>query len=69
MDADLVLFDTYPNRARVQEVKVAKDTDSEPKTVAKVLLRSDMIMILVAICIRDGVVTEKRYVLIQYLRP
>lgn len=35
-DADLVVFDTYPNRARVQEVKVAKDTDSVPKTVAKV---------------------------------
>ena len=35
-DADLVVFDTYPNRARVQEVKVSKDTDSEPKTVAKV---------------------------------
>ena len=35
-DADLVVFDSYPNRARVQEVKVAKDTDSEPKTVAKV---------------------------------
>ena len=35
-DADLVVFDTYPNRARVQEVKLAKDTDSEPKTVAKV---------------------------------
>lgn len=36
VDADLVVFDTYPNRARVQEVKVAKDTDSETKTVAKV---------------------------------
>lgn len=34
--SDLVVFDTYPNRARVQEVKVAKDTDSETKTVAKV---------------------------------
>lgn len=36
VDADLVVFDTYPNRARVQEIKVAKDTESEPKTVAKV---------------------------------
>ena len=36
VDADLVAFDTYPNRVRIQEVKVAKDTDSEPKTVAKV---------------------------------
>lgn len=36
VDADLVVFDTYPSRARVQEVKVARDTDSEPMTVAKV---------------------------------
>lgn len=33
---DLVVFDTYPNRARVQEIKIAKDTDAEPETVAKV---------------------------------
>lgn len=36
VDADLVAFDTYPNRVRIQEVKVAKDTDREPKTIAKV---------------------------------
>lgn len=36
VESDLVVFDTYPNRARVQEVKVAKDADCEPKTVAKV---------------------------------
>ena len=35
-ESDLVVFDTYPNRARLQEVKIAKDTDAEPKTVAKV---------------------------------
>lgn len=35
-DSDLVVFDTYPNRARVQEVKIAKDTEAEPKTIAKV---------------------------------
>ena len=35
-DTDLVVFDTYPNKARVQEVKVARDTDAEPKVVAKV---------------------------------
>ena len=36
MESDLVVFDTYPNRARVQEVKIAKDTDPEPRTIAKV---------------------------------
>lgn len=36
LDADMVVFDTYPNRARVQEVKIAKDFDSEPMTIAKV---------------------------------
>lgn len=33
---DLAVFDTYPNRSRVQEVKMAKDTDSEPQVIAKV---------------------------------
>ena len=35
----LVVFDTYPNRARVQEVKIARDTDiegNEIKVLAKV---------------------------------
>ena len=36
MESDLVVFDTYPNRARVQEVKIAKDSESEPRTIAKV---------------------------------
>lgn len=36
VDSDLVVFDTYPDRARVQEVKIAKDKDSEPQTIAKV---------------------------------
>ena len=36
MESDLVVFDTYPNRARVQEVKIAKDTDLEARTIAKV---------------------------------
>ena len=36
MESDLVVFDTYPNRSRVQEVKIAKDTDPEPRTIAKV---------------------------------
>ena len=36
VESDLVVFDTYPNRARVQEVKIAKDTDPEPRTIAKV---------------------------------
>lgn len=35
-DEDLVVFDTYPNRARIQEVKIAKDTDTEPEVIAKV---------------------------------
>ena len=38
-DNSLVVFDTYPNRARVQEVKVARDTDLEGndiKVLAKV---------------------------------
>lgn len=37
-DNHLVVFDTYPDRARIQEVKVAKDTDVEGKTI-KVLAR------------------------------
>ena len=32
-DNSLVVFDTYPNRARVQEVKVARDNDVEGKDV------------------------------------
>lgn len=36
MESDLVVFDTYPNRSRVQEIKIAKDTDPEPRTIAKV---------------------------------
>lgn len=36
VDSDLVVFDTYPDRARVQEVKIAKDTDVKPQIVAKV---------------------------------
>lgn len=36
VESDLVVFDTYPNRARVQEVKIAKDTDPEPRPIAKV---------------------------------
>ena len=35
-DNNLVVFDTYPNRARVQEVKVARDDGTEVKTIAKV---------------------------------
>lgn len=37
-DNTLVVFDTYPDRARIQEVKVAKDTDVEGKEI-KVLAR------------------------------
>lgn len=37
-DNSLVVFDTYPDRARIQEVKVAKDTDVEGKDI-KVLAR------------------------------
>lgn len=39
MDNHLVVFDTYPNRARVQEVKIARDSDiegKEAKVIAKV---------------------------------
>lgn len=32
-DNSLVLFDTYPNCARVQEVKIARDTDVEGKNI------------------------------------
>ena len=37
-DNSLVVFDTYPDRTRIQEVKVAKDTDVEGKNI-KVLAR------------------------------
>lgn len=37
-DNSLVAFDTYPDRARIQEVKVARDTDVEGKDI-KVLAR------------------------------
>lgn len=35
-DNNFVVFDTYPNRARVQEVKIARDDCDEVKTIAKV---------------------------------
>jgi len=35
-DNNFVVFDTYPNRARVQEVKIARDDSDEVKTIAKV---------------------------------
>lgn len=37
-DNSLVVFDSYPDRARIQEVKVARDTDVEGKDI-KVLAR------------------------------
>ncbi len=37
-DNSLVVFDTYPNRARIQEVKIARDIDVEGKDV-KVLAK------------------------------
>lgn len=37
-DNSLVMFDTYPDRSRIQEVKVARDTDVEGKNI-KVLAR------------------------------
>lgn len=37
-DNSLVVFDTYPDRTRIQEVKVARDTDVEGKEI-KVLAR------------------------------
>lgn len=38
VDNNLVVFDTYPDRTRIQEVKIAKDTDVEGKDI-KVLAR------------------------------
>ena len=38
MDNSLVVFDTYPDRSRIQEVKIARDTDVEGKDI-KVLAR------------------------------
>lgn len=37
-DKSLVVFDTYPDRARIQEVKIARDTDVEGRDI-KVLAR------------------------------
>lgn len=37
-DNSLVVFDTYPDRARIQEVKIARDTDVEGKDI-RVLAR------------------------------
>lgn len=37
-DNSLVVFDTYPDRARIQEIKIARDTDVEGKNI-KVLAR------------------------------
>lgn len=37
-DNNLVVFDTYPNRVRIQEVKIARDTDVEGKDI-KVLAK------------------------------
>ena len=37
-DNQLVVFDTYPDRSRIQEVKIAKDTDMEGKNI-KVVAR------------------------------
>lgn len=70
-DNNLVVFDTYPSRSRIQELKIGLDTDTSGesvKTIAKFSLRSGMIMILDAIYILVGVVTAKPYVLIQYLK-
>ena len=38
VDNSLVVFDSYPDRARIQEVKIARDTDVEGKDI-KVLAR------------------------------
>ena len=38
VDKNLIVFDTYPNSARIQEVKIAKDTDVNGKDI-KVLAR------------------------------
>lgn len=70
-DNNLVIFDTYPSRCRVQELKLGYDTDTtgeSVKTIVKVFLLLNMTMILVVIYIRVGDKTERRYVLIAYLK-
>lgn len=34
--SEIVVFDTYPNRTRIQEIKIAKDSETEPIVLAKV---------------------------------
>ena len=66
-----VVFDTYPDKKRIQEIKIAKDSDIDGKNIrviAKVFSPLNMIMILVVIFILVGVEMERKSVLMERLK-
>lgn len=68
---NLVVFDTYPSRSRIQEVKIGLDTDTigdSVKVLARVFHHLNMIMILDVTCILVGVKTVRLFASIVSLR-